>query len=156
MSFSVSSIAALWSYLKHFLHSLTTMCENRCLLLMPLSQGAHFVHPATEQGLSKLLKSCMNFSVSSISALWSCLKRFLSHDNLQEKLEVVWCSCPCLRMHLSCTLRYSKVSQVLMLLSQGAHTFQLCTRFMCIMCFTHNSHMCIMCFTHSNSVPRSQ
>ena len=37
-------------------------------MLMPLSQGAHFVHPATEQGLSKSLKSCMNFLVSFISA----------------------------------------------------------------------------------------
>ena len=67
-------------------------------MLMPLSQGAHFVHPATEQGLSKSPKSCMNFLMSSISTLST-----ISHKNVGEQLEVAWC---CL---------------VLMPLSQGAH-----------------------------------
>ena len=31
-------------------------------------------------------------------------------EKLSEKLEFAWCSCHCLRVHISCTLRQSKVS----------------------------------------------
>ena len=34
----------------------------------------------------------------------------ISHKNVRKKLEVTWCSCHCLRVHISCTLRQNKVS----------------------------------------------
>ena len=52
------------------------------------------------------------FSVVYCSSLKLARVPFtISHNNVREKLEVAWCLCPCLRVHISCTLRRSKVSQ---------------------------------------------